>query len=77
MFYRKEKKKSVKHGLKKWSLEIVCLWRRCVNQVLKSAEFAKMDTPNTPHASHQSCDKDIATLKDPCINTAECSPAAL
>lgn len=54
-----------------------CLWKRCVNQELKSAEFAKMDTPNTPHASHQSHNKDIATLKDPCINAAECNPAVL
>lgn len=42
---------------------MVCFWRKYLYQVLNSAEFAEMDAPNTSQASHQSCAKDIATLK--------------
>lgn len=37
-------------------------------QVLNSAECAEMEASQVPQASHQSCSKDVATLKEPCIN---------
>lgn len=39
-----------------------------IHQLLNSGECAETETPKAPPAGYQSCSKDIAILKSPCVN---------